>query len=333
MMIDTVVFDIDGTLTDRNSGQVPISVKHAVKQLKEQKMLILIATGRPFFEVDRHLITMLEPDAIICNNGQRIVGSDGYVFHETPIDPELLKRALHYIEEKGWDCAMHMADHTLVLKGESIQQTIARVTHKKPILKRAKGFQVESSSFNIMVHASPVEITEFIASFPELKAEAFDEGYYDIYPIGVDKADGISYVLEKKRKRWTSLMAFGDAENDVRMLKKAYYGVAMEDGDPILKQIKGIHTSPAAKDDGIFKTLLKFGFVEYPDDRKDYARFKHRFITTSLRYVLPISFFLYIAVVYDAMRGALNSQSFINGILGTILLAYAIHLYIKPSND
>ena len=52
MMINHVVFDLDGTLTDRNTGNIPKSTLEAIDQLKKRGITIILATGRPYYEID-----------------------------------------------------------------------------------------------------------------------------------------------------------------------------------------------------------------------------------------------------------------------------------------
>ena len=46
-------FDIDGTLTDRSTGQIVPSAAEAVRKLKEAGHFVSIATGRACYKADR----------------------------------------------------------------------------------------------------------------------------------------------------------------------------------------------------------------------------------------------------------------------------------------
>ncbi len=324
-MIDIVVFDIDGTLTDRN-GAIPSSVDDAVKQLKSHKTTVLIATGRPPFEVSPDIKKRLNPDAIVYYNGSLVMDGQGNVLHEKPLDEPLLSAALDRIHELGWDCALHLRENTLVIKGTSIQQKIVDITGKRPKPIIAKNRMVTEPVFNIMVHVNdPIELEPFLKDFPQLKAEAFAPEFYDLYLADVNKATGIEHILKRKNASWNRVMAFGDNINDIGMLKKAYYGIIMENGHPDLHQVKGLHMTQSSDNDGIANALMKFGLIEHSDNRMDWIRFKHRFQTTMVRYTLPISFFLLISVIYDQMREKFTATTWTNLILGVILFSSALY--------
>jgi Cof subfamily protein (haloacid dehalogenase superfamily) len=329
-MIDIFVFDIDGTLTDRRNGEIPASIDDAIKQLKSHKNTIIIATGRPSFEVSSEIKRRLQPDAIIYNNGKLVTDDQGKILHEAPIEESLLKASLERIHELCWDSGLHLRDHTLILKGTSIQQKIFDLTGKKAKAIMAKSKSINEPVFNIMVHVEDQQaLDDFLKEFPALKAEAFAQHYYDLYPHGVTKATGIEVVLKLKHATWSRVMAFGDNLNDLEMLKKAYYGFVMEDGHPDLKKVKGLHLAKASGEDGISKALMKHGMIEHADNRFDWTRFKHRFVSTLMRYTLPISGFLMVSVIYDQMRGAFSVTTWTNLVLSLILLSSAIYEVVR----
>lgn len=333
-MIDILVFDIDGTLTDRHSGEIPESIDHAIKHLKSHKKTILIATGRPLFEVGNDIRSRLQPDAIVSTNGKLVVDASGKVYVDQPIDQQYLNEVLTEITSLGLDHAVHLKDKTLILKGTSIQKHMQAVTQKPSKFVKVHAGPVTEPVYNVMIHTEErSDIDQLQTKFPDLVIEPIIPGFYDLYPSGSSKATGVEAVLRRMGASWNRVMAFGDNVNDLEMLKKAFYGIVMEDGHPDLKKQKGLHVTHASGQDGILKALLKFGLIDHEDNRLDWTRFKHRFITTMVRYTLPISGFLFISTVYDSMRGAWSSTTWTNLALAVILLGYSITEVIKHDKD
>lgn len=58
-------FDIDGTLTDRSTGQVVPSAKRALELLEEQGHFVSIATGRAHYKC-RDLLEELGLENMVC---------------------------------------------------------------------------------------------------------------------------------------------------------------------------------------------------------------------------------------------------------------------------
>ena len=103
MEVKAVFFDIDGTLVnDRKS--VLKSTKEAIKIVKEQGVLVGVATGRgPFFVKD--LMDDLDLDFAVTYNGQYIFNKDRVLF-ASPIDKRSLRQII-FLLRKG------LTDHTI----------------------------------------------------------------------------------------------------------------------------------------------------------------------------------------------------------------------------
>ena len=103
MEVKAVFFDIDGTLVN-DSKSVLNSTKEAIKIVKEQGVLVGVATGRgPFFVKD--LMDDLDLDFAVTYNGQYIFNKDRVLF-ASPIDKRSLRQII-FLLRKG------LTDHTI----------------------------------------------------------------------------------------------------------------------------------------------------------------------------------------------------------------------------
>ena len=98
MEVKAVFFDIDGTLVnDRKS--VLKSTKDAIKIVKEQGVLVGVATGRgPFFV--KELMDDLDLDFAVTYNGQYIFTKDKVLF-TSPISKLHLRQLITYAKKEG----------------------------------------------------------------------------------------------------------------------------------------------------------------------------------------------------------------------------------------
>lgn len=82
-------FDIDGTLTDRTTGQIVPSAAEAIRKLKQAGHFVSIATGRAFYKAENfrrdHGF-----DHMVCNGGHGIV-YEGELRENRPLDYEKAK--------------------------------------------------------------------------------------------------------------------------------------------------------------------------------------------------------------------------------------------------
>ena len=82
----------------------------------------------------------------------------------------------------------------------------------------------------------------------------------DIVAKGSGKDVGIKHFIERYGIERDDTMAFGDGENDIRMLKYAGVGVALGNAKEEVKRIADYVTADI-DDDGVEKALKHFGLI------------------------------------------------------------------------
>lgn len=82
----------------------------------------------------------------------------------------------------------------------------------------------------------------------------------DIYLPGYTKGKAVRYLSEKLGIDFEDTFAFGDACNDVEMLKIVKYGIAMGNGTEEIKAIAFDITDDVAND-GIYNALIKYKVI------------------------------------------------------------------------
>ena len=63
-------FDIDGTLTDRTTGEIVPSAKKALRRLEEQGHFVAIATGRAHYKAEK--FTKANDFKYLCFDGNKL---------------------------------------------------------------------------------------------------------------------------------------------------------------------------------------------------------------------------------------------------------------------
>ena len=115
----------------------------------------------------------------------------------------------------------------------------------------------------IMVHSPRF----FEKNFEGIKAALSD---YDVLLIGPDwleimpkhvtKASALWKICDKLGISMNEVMAFGDAQNDLKMLQQVGIGVAMGNAGDNLKQVADYITTHV-DEDGVKNALLHFGVI------------------------------------------------------------------------
>ena len=86
-------------------------------------------------------------------------------------------------------------------------------------------------------------------------------GGLDIIAPGGGKVTGIRKYLDRCGLQPEEIIAFGDGENDLDMLRFAGIGVAMGNAEVAVKEAADFVTADI-DDDGIAKALRHFGLIE-----------------------------------------------------------------------
>ena len=111
------------------------------------------------------------------------------------------------------------------------------------------------------IHAAFADPAQMQA-FEQLLQKEFDDimvahpSYYnmEIFPLGVNKDEGIRIIAERESIPGDHTIAIGDSQNDLSMIRYAAVGVAVENGMDVLKT-EADYITESNNDDGPAKFL------------------------------------------------------------------------------
>lgn len=196
MRYQIVALDYDGTIA--HHGKVAEETVEALRQLKASKRKIILVTGR---ELDE--LKTLFPEHILFD---RIVAENGALIY----NPATLEERL--LGEKPPDAFIQD------LKRHNVSPlSIGRVIvatwepHQHIVLEAIKRSGIE-------------------------RQVIFNKGAVMVLPAGINKAKGLSSVLEELNFSMHNVIAIGDAENDSSMLQAAECAVVVQNALPALKK-------------------------------------------------------------------------------------------------
>lgn len=257
-----VFFDVDGTLIDCNKGldKPSIKTKEAIKKLKENGYLTMLATGRPMSFVDDGLKD-LGLDGYIASNGTYIELNNEVVLNDD-IKLEKLKEIMEYCSENNID---------FILEG----QTASYVLNEEVVKRMVENFSLPEDSFNgnwteeelsanklVIIDNGEENFKDIFERFKDEFVFMQHPGHssYDMYRIGCTKAHGIEHLINELGLTDKDTYAFGDGENDIEMFQRVKYGIAMGEAHETLiphayKQTENV------PNEGIYKALLELGLI------------------------------------------------------------------------
>ena len=279
MEVKAVFFDIDGTLVN-DSRTVLKSTEAAIKSLKEQGILVGLATGRgPFFV--KPFMEQLDLDFAVTYNGQYIFSKDK-VISATPIDKQSLRDLIAYSKkyrkEISFGTAEAMQGSKIMTFGmSSFSQWASQLIPKKMARTVSRGFNsvigkvlpqqekellqlIQEPIYQVLILADPAESQKIEADFPHLKFTRSSPYAADIINQEMSKLEGIRRVGKEYGFDINQVMAFGDSDNDLEMLSGVGLSIAMGNGTSSVKKVAK-HTTSSNSQDGIHRALEHFGIL------------------------------------------------------------------------
>ena len=249
-----IFFDIDGTLTNKDQGGIVLpSTKVALQKLRENGHFIALATGRAHFYAkpfkDEHGFENMVSDG---GNGLTM---DNKLLGIEPLNRE---KALKVIDEciaKNIPFSVGLGDRpaSYVLDNAEL---VDKLGIRKEII-RVSNFNDIENIYKIFIDATEEQQNE-LKSIHEI-------GYISHPDLGViveplDKFKGIRKMVELQKGNLEDVVVFGDAENDLSMMKQAATSIAMGNA---IDEVKSIATFVTKRndDDGIYYACEKFGWL------------------------------------------------------------------------
>ena len=225
-----VALDVDGTVLDWVDGHevMSVAVVDAVRRVRDAGAYTVISTGRSLPGV------LAAADMLGLDGGLAVASNGAVVFDHPPV--ELVHTVTFDASEVVAELLEHVPDAAVAVEEIGVGYRINKAFPEGEI----QGEMVVQSVDELV--AEPV--TRVIIRSPDASAEEFAElaerlglhgiNYYvgytawlDLAPHGVSKASGLEVVTDRLGVDRADVLAIGDGNNDLEMLRWAGRGVAM----------------------------------------------------------------------------------------------------------
>ena len=267
-MIKLICLDIDGTLLNDEKEISPVT-KNALLKVQDKGIKLALSTGRADYGVLEYIDELKLNEYggyIISFNGgiiEKVENGNKEILFEKNIDKNLVREVLQYVKN---------TELSLYLYGKDILYTTSENSYAFDYSKKSANGKVEIidnlhdvffmdtpkillSGENKTIHKYKDEIDKKFSD--RLNHTFSDVFYYELMPKNVNKGAGVKYLINYLGINKDEVLAFGDGENDIEMIKEVGYGIAMENAGENLKKIAD-YICESNNNDGVGKYIEKY---------------------------------------------------------------------------
>ncbi|MBQ9329336.1 MAG: HAD family hydrolase [Solobacterium sp.] len=260
-MIKAIFFDCDGTLLSHTSGTVRESTVQAFKQLREQGIRCILSTGRHVSELrDLTPVHVLSFDAYITLNGAYTYDAQR-VLSSYPLEKEDIARVYSFLNENDLPIQFLEAEESYI---SSVNETVIRsqASIHTPVPKILPYERILEHPVYMLIPFGIKQAEPLIHSLNHVQATWWNHhDAIDVVHESAGKDRGMEAIMDAYGWKREETMAFGDAMNDLPMIRMAGIGVAMGNGEDALKKEADL-VADDIDQDGLYHALVKLGILE-----------------------------------------------------------------------
>lgn len=264
-MIKLIATDVDGTLVKDGSSEIYPEFIEKIKELREQDIIVCIASGRQSTSVERMFDEIKDDLIFIASNGAH-VKCRGVDIHVAEMNWEYVKGLTHELRETpGCNIIWEGPGVTYVEPGND----------KKFIKLLTEGYRnhVEEVEDILTAGKKIIKISAFNRPsirdlgegkiIPEwkdkVKATMAGEDWIDCMDKSVDKGAALGFIQRIFDISPEETMVFGDNNNDIGMLDVAKHSYAVASAPDVVKEHAN-NICPSWAEKGVYQVLKDFDF-------------------------------------------------------------------------
>ncbi len=257
-MIKACFFDIDGTLVSHTLKKVPESTLRSLIALREKGIKIFMSTGRHLQELGKLPLEGIRFDGYVTLNGQLCADNEKKIIYRRPLQEAETKALLEIFEGKK-EPLMLVEENRLYVNfiNDTVRRAQEEISTPLPEVAPYDGAPVYMAVAFIRAH----EEEGFKPLLPKgCKMTRWGSGGVDIISQKGGKVAGLERMMDAYQLRREEIMAIGDGENDIDMLRFAGIGIAMGNAPSQVKETAD-YVTDHIDEDGVMRALKHFGLI------------------------------------------------------------------------
>ncbi len=263
MAIKMFVMDLDGTLLGKEH-QISEENKKAIQAAVAKGVVVTIATGRMYKSALPYARELGVDVPIITYNGALIKSVSGEEFFASYLATDAVRDVLDYCLKKKWHIQLYSDDQLYFEQDTAYARGYEELAGLKGEVVGSQGLYEHCGQVPKMLsitagaEETDMRVAELRARFQgrvfPVKSNA---NYAEIIGVGINKATALEKLAEKLGVAMDEVMAIGDSNNDLPMLKAAGKSVAMGNANEEVKAACDYVTA-SCEESGVAAAIRKY---------------------------------------------------------------------------
>lgn len=282
-MIKLIATDMDGTLLNA-AHEISNENYEAIKYAQSKGITVVIATGRAFYEANGPIAPTDLTLPYICLNGAELRDEEFNIIHTSKLTRPLIDKITGvlnsediyyqvytnfgiYTEDPEKDLEIYVDIAEKAGQKADVKKIRANIQNRidNGTLKQVDSYDEISKRpgeiiLKILAFASDLEKIDRakaeISESQSLAVSSSSRGNIEITHSDAQKGIALEAIAEQVKIPMSDVMAIGDNLNDISMLEKAGYAVAMENGAPEVKEMADYITD-TNENSGVGKAIIQ----------------------------------------------------------------------------
>lgn len=242
--VKLIVTDLDGTLLNSNHEASDLFF-NLFEKIKTYGIIFVAASGRPLYGMTEKLANIKDDIIIVAENGgiavkqDEVLLSNAMSYNNMVLINQLISslpdaHPVFCTKNKAFTTSKNenlLQILTEFYKNHEIIDGIDKIV--EPVLKIAIYHELNTEQF-VYPHLKHLE--------ENFKVKISATNWLDISEMNSNKGHVVQRIQEKHNITYNETLAFGDFNNDIEMLQRAYFSYAMENAHPKVKETANFST-------------------------------------------------------------------------------------------
>jgi Cof subfamily protein (haloacid dehalogenase superfamily) len=232
---------------------------HTLRRAHDAGLHVVVVTGRMFQSVRRALEPAALGDPVICYQGAVVADGQGTWLRHVPIELDLAREALEFVQDEGYSPNVYVADELYVAEVSEAAREYAEFQHLEihPVGDLLDWLSQSPTKLVCVGDPGALDGVEqrakahFGARMYISKSLPY---FLEFAAPGVTKGAGLDFLAEHMGFTRAETVAFGDGENDVELVGWAGYGIAVANAHDRVKAVAD-WIAPSAQDEGVAQVI------------------------------------------------------------------------------